>query len=80
MENLSTKLLLFLIIKVNAQTIIDVNLIQVWRDTVNGPEAIAFNEQGYMYTTNEDGRIIVIPNNGSEPYDFVQTGDTLFKY
>ena len=74
MKNLSTKLLLFLIIKVNAQTIIDVNLNQVWIGSVNGPEAIAFNEQGFMYTANEDGRIIVIPNNGSEPYDFVQTG------
>jgi len=74
MKNLSTKLLFFLIIKVNAQTIIDVNLNQVWIGSVNGPEAIAFNEQGFMYTTNEDGRIIVIPNNGSQPYDFVQTG------
>ena len=74
MKNLSTKLLLFLIIKVNAQTIIDVNLNQVWIGSVNGPEAIAFNEHGFMYTANEDGRIIVIPNNGSEPYDFVQTG------
>ena len=73
MKSLSTKLLFFLIIKVNAQTIIDVNLNQVWIGSVNGPEAIAFNEQGFMYTTNEDGRIIVIPNNGSEPYDFVQT-------
>ena len=74
MKNLSSKLLLFLIIKVNAQTIIDVNLNQVWIGSVNGPEAIAFNEQGFMYTTNEDGRIIIIPNNGSQPYDFVQTG------
>ncbi len=74
MKNLSTKLLLFLITEVNAQAIIDVNLNQVWIGSVNGPEAIAFNEQGYLYTSNEDGRIIVIPNNGSEPYDFVQTG------
>ena len=43
-------------------------------NNVNGPEAVAFSEEGLMYTGNEDGRIIVLSRDGSNPYDFVDTG------
>ena len=40
---------------------------------VYGPEAIAFDDEGKMYTTSEDGRIIVLSRDGTDPYDFSRT-------
>ena len=40
---------------------------------MDGPEAIAFDDEGKMYTANEDGRIIVLSRDGTDPYDFAQT-------
>ena len=56
------------------QTIFDVDLEQIAVGNVNGPEAIAFDTNGLMYTANEDGRIIVLNRDGSNPQDYAQTG------
>ena len=68
------QLFLLFIITTSAQTVIDVDLYHIAEDMVNGPEAIAFNDEGKMYTANEDGRIIVLSRDGTNPYDFAQTG------
>ena len=68
------QLFLLFIITISAQTVIDVDLYHIAEDMVNGPEAIAFNDEGKMYTANEDGRIIVLSRDGTNPYDFAQTG------
>ena len=57
-----------------SQTVFDLDMYQIAINNVNGPEAIAFSEEGLMYTANEDGRIIVLSRDGSNPYDFVNTG------
>ena len=57
-----------------SQIIFDVDLVQIAVGDVNGPEAIVFDNNGLMYTANEDGRIIVLNSNGSNPQDFAQTG------
>ena len=57
-----------------SQVIFNVNLQQIAVGNVNGPEAIAFDDNGLMYTANEDGRIIVLNSDGSNPQDFAQTG------
>ena len=57
-----------------SQIIFDVDLEQIAIGGVNGPEAIAFDNNGLMYTANEDGRIIVLNNDGSNPQDYAQTG------
>ena len=57
-----------------SQIIFDVDLQQIAVGNVNGPEAIAFDANGLMYTANEDGRIIVLNSDGSNPQDFTQTG------
>ena len=57
-----------------SQTVFDLDIYLMAINNVNGPEAIAFSEQGLMYTANEDGRIIVLSRDGSNPYDFVNTG------
>ncbi len=43
------------------------------KNMVYGPEAIAFDDEGKMYTTSEDGRIIVLSRDGTDPYDFSRT-------
>ena len=67
------KIFLLFIITTSAQTVIDVDLYRIAEDMVDGPEAIAFDDEGKMYTANEDGRIIVLSRNGTDPYDFAQT-------
>ena len=67
------QLFLLIIITTNAQTVIDVDLYRIAEDMVDGPEAIAFDDEGKMYTANEDGRIIVLSRDGTDPYDFAQT-------
>ena len=67
------QLFLLFIITTSAQTVIDVDLYRIAEDMVNGPEAIAFDDEGKMYTANEDGRIIVLSRDGTDPYDFAQT-------
>ena len=57
-----------------SQVIFNVDLQQIAVGIVNGPEAIAFDDNGLMYTANEDGRIIVLNSYGSNPQDFAQTG------
>ena len=57
-----------------SQIIFDVDLEQIAVGDVNGPEAIAFDDNGLMYTANEDGRIIVLNSDGSNPLDYAQTG------
>ncbi|MFL3007450.1 MAG: SMP-30/gluconolactonase/LRE family protein [Candidatus Neomarinimicrobiota bacterium] len=57
-----------------SQTVFDLDMYQIAINNVNGPEAVAFSEAGLMYTANEDGRIIVLSRDGSNPYDFVNTG------
>ena len=57
-----------------SQVIFNVDLQQIAVGIVNGPEAIAFDDNGLMYTANEDGRIIVLNSDGSNPQDFAQTG------
>ena len=57
-----------------SQVIFNVDLQQIAVGNVNGPEAIAFDDNGLMYTANEDGRIIVLNSDGSNPQDFAQTG------
>jgi sugar lactone lactonase YvrE len=77
-SNKMKKLLFALFFLVNvscfSQTIYNVILEQIAVGDVNGPEAIAFDENGLMYTANEDGRIIVLNRNGSNPQDYAQTG------
>ena len=67
------QLFLLIIITTNAQTVIDVDLYRIAEDIVDGPEAIAFDDEGKMYTTSEDGRIIVLSRDGTDPYDFSRT-------
>ena len=67
------QLFLLFIITTSAQTVIDVDLYRIAEDMVDGPEAIAFDDEGKMYTANEDGRIIVLSRDGTDPYDFAQT-------
>ena len=57
-----------------SQIIFNVNVQQIAVGNVNGPEAIAFDDNGLMYTANEDGRIIILNSDGSNPQDFAQTG------
>ena len=57
-----------------SQIIFDVDLEQIAVGDVNGPEAIAFDDNGLMYTANEDGRIIILNSDGSNPQNFAQTG------
>tara|TARA_Y100001954_G_C15786697_1_gene592881 strand:+ start:472 stop:1617 length:1146 start_codon:yes stop_codon:yes gene_type:complete len=57
-----------------SQVIFNVDIQQIAVGNVNGPEAIAFDDNGLMYTANEDGRIIVLNSDGSNPQDFTQTG------
>ena len=71
--NKQIQLFLLIIITTNAQTVIDVDLYRIAEDIVDGPEAIAFDDEGKMYTANEDGRIIVLSRDGTDPYDFAQT-------
>ena len=77
-SNKMKKLLFALFFLVNvscfSQTIYNVILEQIAVGDVNGPEAIAFDENGLMYTANEDGRIIVLNRDGSNPQDYAQTG------
>ena len=76
--NKTKKLLFALFFLVNvscfSQTIYNVILEQIAVGNVNKPEAIAFDGNGLMYTANEDGRIIVLNRNGSNPQDYAQTG------
>ena len=76
--NKTKKLLFALFFLVNvscfSQTIYNVILEQIAAGNVNKPEAIAFDGNGLMYTANEDGRIIVLNRNGSNPQDYAQTG------
>jgi len=67
---------LFFLVNVScfSQTIYNVILEQIAVGDVNGPEAIAFDGNGLMYTANEDGRIIVLNRDGSNPQDYAQTG------
>ena len=67
------QLFLLFIITTSAQTVIDVDLYRIAENMVDGPEAIAFDDEGKMYTANEDGRIIVLSRDGTDPYDFAQT-------
>ena len=77
-SNKMKKLLFSLFFLVNvscfSQTIYNVILEQIAVGDVNGPEAIAFDGNGLMYTANEDGRIIVLNRDGSNPQDYAQTG------
>ena len=57
-----------------SQTVYNVILEQIAIGNVNKPEAIAFDDNGYMYAANEDGRIIVLNRDGSNPQDYAQTG------
>tara|TARA_B110001452_G_scaffold51914_1_gene39557 strand:+ start:23 stop:421 length:399 start_codon:yes stop_codon:yes gene_type:complete len=72
------KLIVFIFSVVNiscfTQTVFNVILEQIAVGNVNKPEAIAFDGNGLMYTANEDGRIIVLNRNGSNPQDYAQTG------
>ena len=69
-------LTLFLIVNISCftQTVFNVILEQIAIGNVNKPEAIAFDGNGLMYTANEDGRIIVLNRDGSNPQDYAQTG------
>ena len=69
-------LTLFLIVNISCftQTVFNVILEQIAIGNVNKPEAIAFDANGLMYTANEDGRIIVLNRDGSNPQDYAQTG------
>ena len=69
-------LILFLIVNISCftQTVFNVILEQIAIGNVNKPEAIAFDGNGLMYTANEDGRIIVLNRDGSNPQDYAQTG------
>ena len=68
------QLFLLIIITTNAQTVIDVDLYRIAENMVDGPEAIAFDDEGKMYNANEDGRIIVLLKDGTDHYNFAQTG------
>jgi sugar lactone lactonase YvrE len=72
------KLIVFIFSVVNiscfTQTVFNVILEQIAAGNVNKPEAIAFDGDGLMYTANEDGRIIVLNRDGSNPQDYAQTG------
>ena len=74
MKNLKFVLFAFLTALLKSQTVFDLDIYQIAINNVNGPEAIAFSEEGLMYTANEDGRIIVLSRDGSNPYDFANTG------
>ena len=69
-------LILFLIVNISCftQTVFNVILEQIAIGNVNKPEAIAFDGNGLMYTANEDGRIIILNRDGSNPQDYAQTG------
>ena len=69
-------LILFLIVNISCftQTVFNVILEQIAIGNVNKPEAIAFDGNGLMYTANEDGRIIVLNRDGSNPQHYAQTG------
>ena len=71
---LKLTLFVFLTASLKSQTVFDLDIYQMGINNVNGPEAITFSEEGLMYTGNEDGRIIVMSRDGSNPYDFVNTG------
>ena len=71
--NKQIQLFLLIIITTNAQTVIDVDLYRIAENMVDGPEAIAFDDEGKMYTTSEDGRIIVLSRDGTDSYDFART-------
>jgi sugar lactone lactonase YvrE len=68
--------LIFSVVNINCftQTVFNVILEQIAVGNVNKPEAIAFDGDGLMYTANEDGRIIVLNRDGSNPQDYAQTG------
>ena len=74
MKKVSFLLFLIIISSCSSQTIYNVDLEQIAVSAVNGPEAIAFDANGFMYTANEDGRIIVLNRDGSNPQDYAQTG------
>lgn len=44
------------------------------KGTVIGPESLAFDDQGYMYTGTADGRIFRMDQNGLNPTAFFFTG------
>ena len=68
--------LIFSVVNINCftQTVFNVILEQIAVGNVNKPEAITFDGDGLMYTANEDGRIIVLNRDGSNPQDYAQTG------
>ena len=74
MKRLLVFVFAFIITPGFSQLIFNVDLQQIAVGNVNGPEAIAFDDNGLMYTANEDGRIIVLNSDGSNPQDFTQTG------
>ena len=74
MKNVSFLLIFVITSSCFSQTIYDVDLEQIAVGAVNGPEAIAFDANGLMYTANEDGRIIILNRDGSNPQDYAQTG------
>ena len=74
MKRLLVFVFAFIITPGFSQLIFNVDLQQIAVGNVNGPEAIAFDDNGLMYTANEDGRIIVLNSDGSNPQDFAQTG------
>ena len=74
MKNVSFLLFFVITSSCFSQTIYDVDLEQIAVGAVNGPEAIAFDANGLMYTANEDGRIIILNRDGSNPQDYAQTG------
>ena len=73
-KNIKSTSFVLLTVLLKSQTVFDLDIYQMAINNVNGPEAIAFSEEGLMYTGNEDGRIIVMSRDGSNPYDFVNTG------
>ena len=74
MKRLLVFVFAFIITPGFSQLIFNVDLQQIAVGNVNGPEAITFDDNGLMYTANEDGRIIVLNSDGSNPQDFAQTG------
>ena len=66
--------LLLLAVTAISQIVIEVEVQQIAAGAVNGPESIAFDDEGLMYTTNADGRLIVLNRDGSNPVDYAQTG------
>ena len=73
-KNIKSTSFVLLTVFLKSQTVFDLDIYQMAINNVNGPEAVAFSEEGLMYTGNEDGRIIVLSRDGSNPYDFVDTG------